>query len=152
MTLDSATLPKLTDSRHQQIQVRYADLADHGRLHATPRRHRIVLPPGSDRRLLGQCCSKQISNRPSSIQFHRTGHRKVTLGPRCHVSFSDAVVVCPAIASLEATSRRYVTIQSSSSESRTAEYPENRSQLSQAGTVMSDSANIFQPLSVLVNA
>ncbi len=70
-----------------EIQVRHADLADHGRLHAAPRRHRIVLPPGSDRRLLGPCCSKQICNRPSSIRFHRTGHGKVVLGPLCHLSF-----------------------------------------------------------------
>ena len=64
-----------------EIQVRHADLAHQGRLHAAPRRHRIVLPPGSDRRLLGPCCSKQICNRPSSIRFHRTGHGKVMLGP-----------------------------------------------------------------------
>ena len=63
-----------------EIQVRHADLADHGRLHAAPRRHRIVLPPGSDRRLLRPCCSKQICNRLSSIRFHRTGHGKVVLG------------------------------------------------------------------------
>ena len=63
------------------IQVRHADLADHGRLHAAPRRHRITLPPGPDRRLPVPCCSKQICNRPSSIRFHRTGHGKVVLGP-----------------------------------------------------------------------
>jgi hypothetical protein len=64
-----------------EIQVRHADLADHGRLHTAPRWHRIALPPGSDRRLLGPCCSKQICNRPSSIRFDRTGHGKVVLGP-----------------------------------------------------------------------
>ena len=63
-----------------EIQVRHADLADHGRLHAAPRRHRIVLPPGSDCRLLGPYCSKQVCNRPSSIRFHRTGHGKMMLG------------------------------------------------------------------------
>ena len=78
-------------AHHRQIQVRHADLADHGRLHAAPRRHGIVLPPGSDRRLLGLCCSKQICNRPCSIGFHRTGHGKVVLGPLlssviCHLS------------------------------------------------------------------
>ena len=65
------------------IQVRRADLADHGRLHAAPRRHRIVLPPGSDRRLLGLCCGKQIRNRPSSMQFQRTGHGKVVQDTVC---------------------------------------------------------------------
>jgi len=70
-----------------EVQVRHADLADHRRLHAAPRRHCIVLPPGSNRRLLGPCCSKQTCNRPSSIRFHRTGHREVVLGPLCHLSF-----------------------------------------------------------------
>ena len=63
-----------------EIEIRHADLADHGRLHAAPRRHRIALPPGSDRGLPGPCCSKQICNRPSSIRFHRTGHGEVVLG------------------------------------------------------------------------
>src|ERR1700682_3534074 len=63
-----------------EIQVRHAALADHGRLHAAPRRHRIVLPPGSDRHLLGECCGNEICNRSSSIRFHRTGHGKVVLG------------------------------------------------------------------------
>ena len=65
-----------------EIQVRHADLADHGRLHAAPRRHRIALPPESDRGLRRPCCSKQIRNRPSSIRFHRTGHGKVMLDPQ----------------------------------------------------------------------
>ena len=64
-----------------EIQVGHADLADHRRLHAAPRRHRIALPPGSDCRLLGSSCRKQICNRPSSIRFHRTGHGEVVLGP-----------------------------------------------------------------------
>src|SRR5437899_11162577 len=63
-----------------EIQVRYADLADHRRLHAAPRRHRVALPPGSDRRLPGPCCSKQICNRPSSIRFHRYGSRRSGAG------------------------------------------------------------------------
>ena len=66
-----------------EIQVRYADLADHRRLHSAPRRHRIALPPGSDRRLPGPCGSKQICNRPSSIRFHRTGHGKVMQDTVC---------------------------------------------------------------------
>src|SRR3979411_2043354 len=46
-----------------EIQVRHSDLADHGRLHAAPRRHRIVLPPGSDRRLLGAGVGSAVRTR-----------------------------------------------------------------------------------------
>ena len=65
------------------IQVRHADLANRRRLHAAPRRHRIVLPPGSDRRLLGPCCGKQICNRSSSIHFYRTGHGEMVQDTVC---------------------------------------------------------------------
>ena len=71
-----------------EIEVRHADLADHGRHDAAPRWHRIVLPPGSDRRLLGPCSSKQICNWASSIHFNGAGYGKVMLGPHCNVSFA----------------------------------------------------------------
>jgi hypothetical protein len=42
------------------------DLADHGQLHAAPRRHRIVLPPGSNRRLLGLVSYSQVPPQPAA--------------------------------------------------------------------------------------
>jgi len=47
-----------------ELPTRHADLADHGRLHTAPRRHRIVLPPGSDRRLLGRAAASRSAIGP----------------------------------------------------------------------------------------
>jgi hypothetical protein len=63
-----------------QVEVGYADLAYHRRLHRPPGRHCIMLPPGSDCRLLRPCSSRQLGNwaRPLCTDWPR--HREVMLG------------------------------------------------------------------------